>query len=494
MAEASDGNPFSCAFCLDQLRDPVTVPCGHSFCMRCLTEYWDRRAAACPQCRATFSPRPKLCKNVLLAEMVSKFTAMSLSSEPSAPPMHEVLGPAGGHGFDHATFDVSSVQPEKNDAQRLVKDTRRHIAEQIEEKELEVKQLKKMMRTFLNLGDAAGRDSCKIFAELQDYFQHRQAEVKELILAQQEAEMTRAENHLQHLSRQMSELKRKDDQLKRLKHVQDQNLIAATCQSLAVPPDSSSSWTSNPNVSFGPVRNALADLKERIQELYEVLFPSVASAVKNVTLQKMDTAFKEACDPASILTLNNRNDLMQYFAELSFDPFTAHKELSLVEGNRTARRTGEVQSYPDHPDRFDTWVQTLCREGLEGRCYWEAEWDGQVTLGLAYESIGRKGSSDGCRLGHNAFSWSLQCTQSSLTFCHNKRATEVSAGGPPPRRVGVFLDHSAGVLCFCSVTPSEVRLLHRAEASFGQPLYPAVWLGNRSTVSLCAVDSLGAAV
>jgi len=79
------------------------------------------------------------------------------------------------------------------------------------------------------------------------------------------------------------------------------------------------------------------------------------------------------------------------FFPLSLDPFTAHKELSLTEGNRAVGRTGGLQDYPDHPDRFDTWSQVLCREALQGRSYWEAEWDGQqVALGLTYESIGRK--------------------------------------------------------------------------------------------------------
>ena len=79
------------------------------------------------------------------------------------------------------------------------------------------------------------------------------------------------------------------------------------------------------------------------------------------------------------------------FCSLSLDLFTAHRELSLTGGNRVVSRTGQLQSYPDHPDRFDTWCQVLCREGLQGRSYWEAEWEGsEVVLGLTYENIQRK--------------------------------------------------------------------------------------------------------
>uniref|UniRef100_A0A3B5AXR1 RING-type domain-containing protein n=1 Tax=Stegastes partitus TaxID=144197 RepID=A0A3B5AXR1_9TELE len=49
-----DNAQFSCSICLELLRDPVTIPCGHSYCMSCLTKYWDRQGVCnCPQCRRT---------------------------------------------------------------------------------------------------------------------------------------------------------------------------------------------------------------------------------------------------------------------------------------------------------------------------------------------------------------------------------------------------------------------------------------------------------
>ncbi|ROL41897.1 E3 ubiquitin/ISG15 ligase TRIM25 [Anabarilius grahami] len=71
-----DQNQFLCSVCLDLLKDPVTIPCGHSYCESCITGCWDqevqKRVYSCPQCRQTFSPRPALALNTMLAEVVEK--------------------------------------------------------------------------------------------------------------------------------------------------------------------------------------------------------------------------------------------------------------------------------------------------------------------------------------------------------------------------------------------------------------------------------------
>ncbi|XP_044044705.1 protein NLRC3-like isoform X2 [Siniperca chuatsi] len=56
--------PSCCALCQDVLKDPVSTSCGHWFCRRCITSYWDQSASSgdssCPQCGDRSRTRPGL--------------------------------------------------------------------------------------------------------------------------------------------------------------------------------------------------------------------------------------------------------------------------------------------------------------------------------------------------------------------------------------------------------------------------------------------------
>lgn len=71
-----DEDHFCCSVCLEVLRDPVTIPCGHSYCMVCIKGYWrkteHKTGYTCPQCRRSFNPRPTLARNTMLAGLVEK--------------------------------------------------------------------------------------------------------------------------------------------------------------------------------------------------------------------------------------------------------------------------------------------------------------------------------------------------------------------------------------------------------------------------------------
>ncbi|KAM3590566.1 uncharacterized protein V6R79_011996 [Siganus canaliculatus] len=63
-----------CCICLHTYSDPVSIPCGHNFCMDCIESYWDTKdKAECPLCKQTFRQRPELRINRVFAELVDIF-------------------------------------------------------------------------------------------------------------------------------------------------------------------------------------------------------------------------------------------------------------------------------------------------------------------------------------------------------------------------------------------------------------------------------------
>ncbi|XP_048024611.1 NACHT, LRR and PYD domains-containing protein 12-like [Megalobrama amblycephala] len=176
----------------------------------------------------------------------------------------------------------------------------------------------------------------------------------------------------------------------------------------------------------------------------------------------------------------------KYSHQFTLDLNTVNKRLRLSENNRVITDTGTLHSYPDHPDRFDHLFQVLCRESVCGRCYWEIERSGDdVYISVSYKSISRKGSGDECVFGYNNQSWSLFCSSDSCVFTHNNRGTKLPVNSIISRRIGVYVDHSAGTLSFYSVKRNTMILIHTVQTTFTQPLYPGFGVGYKSSVKLC---------
>ncbi|KAM9471358.1 stonustoxin subunit beta-like [Salvelinus alpinus] len=180
--------------------------------------------------------------------------------------------------------------------------------------------------------------------------------------------------------------------------------------------------------------------------------------------------------------------LRKYVCDLTLDPNTVDRLLSLSEENRKLTCTTEEQLYPDHPERFEGCRQVLCREPLTGRCYWEVEWSGirGAGIGVTYKGISRRGRGGvkECWLGHNDKSWSLSCSDKRYRAWHNNNPTTIDVPSSSSHRVGVYLDWSAGTLSFYRASSDILTHLITFTSTFTEPLYPGIWVDYNSSVSL----------
>ncbi|XP_073322147.1 tripartite motif-containing protein 16-like [Pagrus major] len=537
-----DRETFSCSICLDLLKDPVAIPCGHSYCKNCITDHWDtedeKGIHSCPQCRKSFTPRPELLKNTMLAALVEELKKTGLQAAPAdlcyagaedvacdvctgrklravksclfclvsfcekhlqphfeipAYGKHKLVEPSkklqenicSRHDEvmkifcrtdqqticilcsmdEHKGHDTVSAAAERTERQRELEGSRQNIQQRIQDREEDVKVLQQEVEAINGSADKAAEHSEKIFTQLIRLMEKRRSDVKQQVRSQQETEVSRVKELQEKLEQEITELKRKDAELKKLSHTEDHNQFLHNYPSLSALSESthSSSINIRPLKYFEDVTAAVSEVRDKLQDVLRETWTNIS-----LTVTQVDVLLSNP-QPENM----TRADFLRYSREITLDPNTAHIRLLLSEGNRKATYTGQQQSYSRHPDRFTVWPQVLSRESLTGRCYWEVKRRGEVRVAVAYKNISRAGSSDDCLFGYNDKSWRLYCSTNSYNFYHNKIKTPVS--GPVSSRVGVYLDHSAGILSFYSVSET-ITLLHRVQTTFTQPLYAGLYV------------------
>ncbi|KAL2091986.1 hypothetical protein ACEWY4_011784 [Coilia grayii] len=577
MAESvsPDEEYFTCPVCLELLKDPVTILCGHNFCMSCLNDHWDQEKQkgvySCPNCRHTFTPRPVVSKNPLVANMVERFRNIRVPAQSYAglgdvacdvcmgrklkavkscreclasyceihlkahndliPGRKHVVIDATGHLKDsicsrhgkafelfcrtdqdyicytctmeeHKGHDTVPVSVEKTYKQKQLGESQRRCQQRIQEREKELQELRKAVDTFRRSAQTTVEDSERMFAAIQ----RRSWKVTELIRAQEKAEVSRAEKLQERLEQEIAELKQ-------LSHLEDDihfvkvttsttclkdSIHKLTVRSITDCPLStvSTSMTLRQSFSFEPVKDPVTALRVQLEEKLDSMFKQevvkISAADTDPELPVRGADSKELLPPDSESLQRDFKDITVCLAQFidtynycyfTLNPHTAHRNLFLSEGNRKVERTEELQSYPDHPERFaGGWPQVLCREGVSGRCYWEVEWSGVcIYVALIYKSMSRTGG--GCKsvYGCNDRSWGLELSRNNSSFWHKNKETKLPLVASS--RIGVYVDHMAGTLAFYSISDT-MTLLHRVHTTFTHTLYPGFRLVTGSSVKL----------
>ncbi|XP_058872591.1 tripartite motif-containing protein 16-like [Acipenser ruthenus] len=546
---------FNCPVCLELLKDPVTIPCGHSYCMGCIKNCWDQTdhtgVYSCPQCRETFTPRPDLRRNTMLAEAVEKLKKTGLNP----PPAQSYAGP-GDVPCDFCTG--RKFKAVKSCLTCLASYCETHVKLHYEGAAFKRHKLINAIGDLEQKLCAEHQRLCEVFCRtdqtciclLCSQNEHKShdtvsAEAERTLKQKQLGEtQTEIQQRIQERLKEIEELKQAVESLKRSAcieikesekiftelirsiekiHTEVIELIGAN-EKAAV--NQAEGRMKKLEQEIAELRRRNAELKQLsetedhihfLQNFQSLCAPPEAGDLPSVTVNT-DISFGAVRKAVSELkdhienfckgelvkittTVNevavyslqapeprNRAEFLKYSCQLTLDPNTANRNLCLSEGNRKVTRREETQRYPDHSERFESCAQVLCREGLSGtRCYWEIEWSGGGA-DIAVTYKGIRRKGVDRSCGLGFNDKSWSLECSGSSYTAWHNNNKTAITVLRSPRIGVYLDFNAGTLSFYGISDT-MTLLHRFQTTFTEPLYPGFWLHSYgSSVTICQLN------
>ncbi|KAM9439566.1 tripartite motif-containing protein 16-like [Clarias gariepinus] len=370
---------------------------------------------------------------------------------------------------DHKGHRIVSASAERTEKQSEMAEPKMKLEHRILERKKELEELQKALLSHKRSAQVALEESDKTFTEMICFIEKKRSEFRELIQAQEKIEVERAKDLLKQLEEEITELQRQDEELHQLSLTEDNIYFLQRYVFLTATLGSSdvSTITVSSVLSFEEVTKSVTELKNHLEDFCKAGMENIANKVKQI----------------KILSPMTREEVLQYYCELTMDPNTAYRRLSLSEENREVSNFDQDLPYPDHPERFD-WPQVLCEQPVCGRFYWEVEWCGKngVNIAISYKSIRRKGGRNECWFGCSDQSWRLYCSPFRYAFRHHGKETYIPKKNNSTR-IGIYVDYSAGMLSFYSIDV-KMTLLYKVQCEFTEPLYPGftVWPGSKLTL------------
>uniref|UniRef100_A0A3B3YC79 Tripartite motif-containing protein 16-like n=1 Tax=Poecilia mexicana TaxID=48701 RepID=A0A3B3YC79_9TELE len=536
-----DRETFSCSICLDILKDPVAIPCGHSYCMKCINDHWDQEDQkgihSCPQCRKAFTLRPDLEKNTMLAGLVEQLKKTGLQAAAadhrSAGPEHVACDFCTGRKLKAiksclvclVSYCEKHLQPHYEVAplkkHKLVEPSK-NLQENICSKHDEVMKMfcrtdQKSICSLCLLDEHKGHDTVSAAAErterqreleerrgnIQQRIQDREKDVKQL---QQEAE---AINHsadktvedseeiftklIRLLQKRSSDVKQQirsqqETEVSRIIDVQEklEQEITELKRKDAELEKLSHSEDHNQFLLNYPSLPALTAHSSSINIRPLGHFEDVTAAVSELRDKLQDDVLRDSWTNISLMVTGVDVLLSEPEPKNRADFLKYSCEITLDPNTAHSYllisegdRKVTVMDEPQSYSSHPDRFTDYCQVLSNESLTGRCYWEVAWRGSEIYVAVAYNNikAGSGNECKFGGNDKSWALECSQNSFKFGHNNIWTSISAPRSSRVGVYLDHEAGTLSFYSVSES-MTLIHRVQTRFTEPLHAGVWIWN----------------
>uniref|UniRef100_A0A8C7N381 Bloodthirsty-related gene family, member 1 n=1 Tax=Oncorhynchus kisutch TaxID=8019 RepID=A0A8C7N381_ONCKI len=507
---------FICSICLDVFTNPVSTPCGHSYCLDCISTYWDGggKTCVCPLCKESFRKRPELHINRTLKEITEQFkkmadgldrgamvtpppvlhphppspfssntTALSPPAPPVVPRRYTLSGPADsstdaplcpehqrGLEFfcrtdqtcgcavcmegEHHGHQVIPAKREWLIKKSQLEITEAELRDMITQREKKVEDIRTSLENIQVCAEHETAGSMHVFSALVSSVERSQAELLEVIEMSQRAAQHQGQTLIRDLEQEISELRKRSATLTQLAQSDDYVLFFKT---FSTPPQTRD-WSDavvTSELTSGAVLLTVNQMVERFREELKRL-PEICELGLTVV------------ELLYILSMKVRR-VQEYAVDITLDPLTAHPRLLISDDGKQVRCWDRYQPVADGPERFDRVVCVLGRQAFSsGRHYWEVEVGGKTDwdLGVASHSINRKGKI----IVSPAHGYWFLSLRDKKDYAFRTEPSTALGLNHKPNRIGVYVDCDKGQVSFYNVEAK--MLIYTFTDSFSDVIHP----------------------
>ncbi|KAM9836970.1 E3 ubiquitin-protein ligase TRIM39-like [Aulostomus maculatus] len=536
---------FCCCICMDIYRDPVSIPCGHNFCLDCIERFWDTKVKnECPLCKEAFRERPDLRINHNFADIIDIFrrspsptpedidvpTSFKCDSVPcdichgdkmtavksclvcqaSYCEIHlspHLRDPAlqRHRRTDPATFTTSHLCRKHNKPLGMFCTTDQtpvcgkcvtaeHKHHQIVPMERESRRVKVQLRQT----NSDIQQQVQVRLKTMEAVKHSVEVGKTVTQAEIESSAQLCSQLINTIERQQVALEeelleRQEEAERRAKELLHQleqeinelQMRSSELQHLELTQNSLHLLQSFPSLSQLPSNRDWSKV---------AIYSDYCMGAVRTALDKLVDEVRELANKVSA---TEADKVTRHAVDVTLDPKTASGWLILSpDGKKVSISSSSSRTtpLPSSPKRFDSCVCVLGKRSFtSGRHYWlvqvrdKSDWD----LGVARDSISRKGA---ITVRPDCGFWAICRRKGACLSACTRPSTDLPLQ-KTPQKVGVYLDYEGGVVSFYDAE-TKTHIYTFSRCSFTEPLYPyfnpCVQSNGRNSAPLviCPVEEL----